>query len=52
MNTVFSIPPHGGALVNRLLRGVVREATLERAGGLPGIQLHPASVSDLELKAT
>lgn len=52
MNTVFSIPPHGGTLVNRMLRGVVREATLERASDLPGIQLHPGSVSDLELIAT
>ena len=51
MSTVSSIPPHGGALVNRVLRGVVREAALERARELPRIQLHPVSVSDLELIA-
>jgi sulfate adenylyltransferase len=51
MNTVISIAPHGGTLVNRVLRGVIREATLERTRDLPGIQLHPASVSDLELIA-
>jgi sulfate adenylyltransferase len=51
MIPVFSIPPHGGTLVNRQLRGVIREAALERAGELPGIRLHPASVSDLELIA-
>ena len=51
MNTMSSIPPHGGALVNRMLRGVIREAAIEQAGELSRIQLHPVSVSDLELIA-
>jgi len=51
INTTFSISPHGGTLVNRVLRGVIREAALERAGELSRIQLHPVSVSDLELIA-
>jgi hypothetical protein len=28
---VGSIPPHGGQLINRTLRGELREAALERA---------------------
>ena len=51
MNSSFLIPPHGGTLVNRALRGLVREATLERAGDLPGIQVDPVNASDLELIA-
>ncbi|MEA3345799.1 MAG: sulfate adenylyltransferase [Chloroflexota bacterium] len=51
MSTAFSISPHGGTLVNRVLRGVVREATLEQARELPRIQLDPVSISDLELIA-
>lgn len=51
MNTGASISPHGGTLISRVLRGVIREAALERARDLPGIQLSPASVSDLELIA-
>jgi len=50
-STVTPIRPHGGTLVNRLVRGVVREAAIERARELPRIQLHPQSVSDLELIA-
>jgi sulfate adenylyltransferase len=49
---VGSIPPHGGQLVNRVLRGALREAALERAHSFPQIQLTRMAVSDLELIAT
>jgi sulfate adenylyltransferase len=48
---VGSIPPHGGQLVNRILRGELRQAALERAQGFPKVQLTPMAVSDLELIA-
>jgi sulfate adenylyltransferase len=44
-------PPHGGQLVNRMLRGQMRQAVLERAGHLPKIDLNPMNLSDLELIA-
>ncbi len=49
--TVGSIPPHGGQLINRTLRGELREAALERARTFPQVQLTPMAVSDLELIA-
>ncbi len=52
MTTVPGITPHGGMLVNRVLRGVAREGALERAHALPRLFLSPVSVSDLELIAT
>jgi sulfate adenylyltransferase len=51
MTTVPGIQPHGGTLVNRLLRGVAREGALERAEVLPRLFLSPTSVSDVELIA-
>ena len=45
------IAPHGGTLVDRVLRGVLREGALERAADLKKISLSPTSVSDLELLA-
>jgi sulfate adenylyltransferase len=48
---VGSIPPHGGQLINRSLRGELREAALERARSFPQVQLTPMAVSDLELIA-
>ena len=48
---VGSIPPHGGQLVNRTLRGELREAALERAQSFAQVQLTPMAVSDLELIA-
>jgi sulfate adenylyltransferase len=48
---VGSIAPHGGTLVNRMLRGEMAEATREMAGGLKTIVLPPMNVSDLELIA-
>ena len=45
------IRPHGGVLVDRMLRGEVRDAVRERAGQMVQIQLGPMSLSDLELIA-
>lgn len=44
--------PHGGALVNRVLRGEMRAAMQERAKSLLTIPLSPLSASDFELIAT
>jgi sulfate adenylyltransferase len=38
--------------VDRVLRGEVREAVLERAGGMPKVRLDSMGLSDLELIAT
>jgi ATP sulfurylase len=46
-----AIAPHGGSLVDRVLRGVVREGALERAARLKKVSLSPTAVSDLELIA-
>ncbi len=46
-----AIPPHGGSLVDRVLRGSIREAALERAAAMKKIPLSPMAVSDLELIA-
>ncbi len=48
---VGSIAPHGGQLVNRVLRGALREAALERAASFPQVQLTPMAASDLEMIA-
>ena len=48
---VGSVPPHGGQLVSRVLRGTLREAALERAHSFPQIQLTRMAVSDLEMIA-
>lgn len=45
------VPPHGGTLVDRVLRGSLREAVLERAANLKRIVLSPGAISDLELIA-
>ncbi len=45
------ITPHGGTLVDRVLRGVLREAALERAARLKKVSLSSMAVSDLELIA-
>ena len=44
--------PHGGLLVNRMLRGQMRQAVQERAGNLFKVDLCPMNLSDLELLAT
>jgi len=46
-----AIAPHGGTLVDRVLRGVLKEAALERAAALRKVSLNPTAVSDLELIA-
>jgi sulfate adenylyltransferase len=48
---VPGIRPHGGTLVDRILRGSARESALERARSLPRIALSPTAVSDLEMIA-
>jgi sulfate adenylyltransferase len=48
---VGSIPPHGGALVNRMLRGDMADAAREKSGQLEQLVLSPMNVSDLELIA-
>ena len=45
------IAPHGGMLVDRVLRGVLKEGAEERAASLKKVSLSPTSVSDLELIA-
>jgi ATP sulfurylase len=44
-------PPHGGQLVNRMLRGQMRQAVREKAEHLQKINLNPMNLSDLELIA-
>ncbi|MGD8807209.1 MAG: sulfate adenylyltransferase, partial [Chloroflexota bacterium] len=44
--------PHGGQLVNRMLRGEMRNAVSERAEKLLKIDLNAMNLSDLELIAT
>jgi sulfate adenylyltransferase len=51
MTRVIGIAPHGGQLVNRALRGALREAGLERAISFPRVQLTRTGVSDLEMIA-
>jgi ATP sulfurylase len=46
------IPPHGGRLVDRVLRGEARQEARARAGELPKISLNARAMSDLELLAT
>jgi len=48
---VKAMPAHGGTLVDRVLRGSLREAALERAQSMPKVFLTPMAVSDLELIA-
>jgi sulfate adenylyltransferase len=48
---VGSISPHGGQLVNRMLRGALREAALEQARSFPQVQLTSMAASDLEMIA-
>jgi len=45
------IAPHGGVLIDRMLRGAERAAALERAARAQSIALNPVNISDLELLA-
>jgi ATP sulfurylase len=47
----IAIAAHGGTLVDRVLRGFLREAALERAASLKRVSLSSTGVSDLELIA-
>lgn len=47
-----TISPHGGQLVNRMLRGEMRQAVRERAQKLFKLDLNPMNLSDLELMAS
>mgnify|MGYP005841833459 CR=1 FL=1 len=51
MENGYGISPHGGTLVNRVLRGEARQAAIERAAELPKVFLSPMNVSDCELIA-
>jgi sulfate adenylyltransferase len=51
MARIVGIAPHGGQLVNRVLRGSLREAALERAQSFPKVQLTRMAASDLEMIA-
>ncbi len=44
-------PPHGGQLVNRMMRGQMRIAVQERAEELTKVELNPFNLSDIELLA-
>jgi ATP sulfurylase len=46
---IRAIPPHGGKLIDRTLRGTLREAAIERAAYLPSLALNAVNLSDLEL---
>ncbi len=45
------LPPHGGALVDRTLRGSLRAAAREKAPSLPCIPLSRMNLADLEMIA-
>ena len=49
MARVVGIPPHGGQLVNRVLRGTLCEAAMEKAQSFPRVQLTQMAASDLEM---
>ena len=51
MEATYGITPHGGVLVDQILRGKVREVALEKAASLKKIPLGPTAISDLELVA-
>jgi sulfate adenylyltransferase len=46
------VPPHGGALVDRILTGPAAEALRARAARLPRLALDARELADLELVAT
>jgi len=47
----YGVTPHGGSLVDRVLRGEVRQAVRERAESLVKVPLSDMNLSDLELLA-
>ncbi|HFC08994.1 MAG TPA: sulfate adenylyltransferase [Chloroflexi bacterium] len=51
MQNAQLIPPHGGALVDRSLRGSLRAAARDKAASLPCIPLSRMNLADLEMIA-
>jgi sulfate adenylyltransferase len=49
MSIAAPIPPHGGALIDRVLTGAARDAAIGRIEGLASVTLGSVSLSDLEL---
>jgi sulfate adenylyltransferase len=49
---IGEIAPHGGVLIDRMVRGAARDAAIERASRAKKIILGAANLSDLELLAT
>ncbi|OFQ09891.1 sulfate adenylyltransferase [Staphylococcus sp. HMSC072E01] len=47
----YTIKPHGGELINRVVEGKEREALIEKANTFKSLTLNPWSISDLELIA-
>ena len=47
----YTIQPHGGELINRVVEGKEREALIEKANAFKSLTLNPWSISDLELIA-
>ena len=45
----YTIKPHGGELINRVLEGEEREHLIKEASSYKSITLNPWSISDLEL---
>lgn len=52
MPTSQTITPHGGALIDRVLRGSARDEAIARAREAPRLTLGDVSLADLELIAT
>jgi sulfate adenylyltransferase len=51
VNYIGEIAPHGGVLIDRILRGAERDAAIARTATLKKIALNPVNLSDLELLA-
>ena len=51
-NYIGEIAPHGGVLIDRMVRGAERDAAIARAQNLKRIALNAVNISDLELLAT
>ena len=49
---IGEIAPHGGVLVDRMLRGAERENAIGRARSMQKIVLNTVNISDLELLAS
>ena len=47
----YTIQPHGGELINRVVEGEERETLIEAAKSFKKITLNPWAISDLELIA-